>query len=427
MIKNRNNVSILARAIAIGLVALLFMTSVGSAFVTEYGTSVSKSGTINVALASNDAVASACGVIPGYEHIHRIEFINDGQYGNSRSWIPQSSSCSPVPWLMITFPSEKTINKVVFGRGNKYNDRDITSFNIQTSTDGANWISVYENNNFKGLVPKEDASISFNPVNAKYIKMNLQPYSAAIDEFEVYEAIGGTKESALELINSVSSRIDILKRNNLDTSIIDQALKNAKDAHDFGKYDEAYSLAQNAKTMADDAYQSYQLINSTQSEIDGAKSINADVSKAENKLKEAKDALAKGDYERAQSWANEAMQLAKYANIGTVSIKDLRALAPKYDEHSVVISGTIRSIETVYGIGYKFAMDDGSGMISVEYQGSLGDIQDGEKITASGIFQASTGTVVADNVQKSEITSAPAFEVILAVIGILMAFVLRRR
>jgi hypothetical protein len=243
--------------------------------------------------------------------------------------------------------------------------------------------------------------------------------------YEVYK--GGSKELNLKLINSVSSRIDTLKRNNLDTSIIEQALKNAKDAYDFGKYDEAYPLAQNAQKMADDAYQSYQDIKSAQSEIDREKFINADVSKAENKLKEAKDALAKGDYQRAQSWANEAMQLAKHASIGTVSIKNLKALVTKYDERSVVLSGTIRNIETVNGKGYEFAMDDGSGMISVVYQGSLGDIKDGDKVTTNGIFQASNGTVVADNVQKSGITSAPAFEVILAGIGILMAFVLRRR
>ncbi len=89
---------------------------------------------------------------------------------------------------------------------------------------------------------------------------------------------------------------------------------------------------------------------------------------------------------------------------------------------------TIRDIKTVYKEGYTFALDDGSGMVSVAYQGSLGGIKDGDKVTASGIFQASTGTVVADNVQKSGVGGVPGFEVIFAIAGLLaVAYLLRRR
>lgn len=237
-----------------------------------------------------------------------------------------------------------------------------------------------------------------------------------------------TKESTSELISSVSTRIDALKRNNVDTSLIEEALKNAQNAFDLGNHDEAYELAQSAQKMADDAYEAQQHIESAQSEIDDAESIGAEVNDAEAKLKEAKDALNKGNYEYAQYWADEASELAKHASIGSVQIKDLKALATKYDERTVVISGTIRDIETVYGEGYTFALDDGSGMISVSYQGSLGDIKDGDRVTASGIFQASTGTVVADNVQKSGVGGVPGFEVIFAIAGLLaVAYLLRRR
>ena len=240
---------------------------------------------------------------------------------------------------------------------------------------------------------------------------------------------GSTKDSTPDLIDSVLTRVDALKRDNIDTSLIEQSLTNAQDAYDSGNHDEAYELAQNAQKMADDAYEAQQDIESAESEIDGAKSIGADVKDAEAKLKEAKEALDKGNYEYARNWAADASELAKHTSIGSVQIKDLKALATKYDQRTVVISGTIRDIETVYGEGYTFALDDGSGMISVVYQGSLGDIRDGDKVTASGIFQASTGTVVADNVEKSGVGGGvPGFEAIFAIAGLLaVAYLLRRR
>ena len=94
----------------------------------------------------------------------------------------------------------------------------------------------------------------------------------------------------------------------------------------------------------------------------------------------------------------------------------------------MVVSGTIRDIETVYGKGYTFALDDGTGMISVVYEGGLGDIQEGDKVTVSGAFQASTGTVAAETVQKSGVGGVPGFEAIFAIAGLLtVAYLIRRR
>lgn len=263
-------------------------------------------------------------------------------------------------------------------------------------------------------------------------------FSGIIDEVTIYNralspeeikahylakrAGGSTEESTLDLINSVSTCIDALKRDNIDTSLIEQSLTNAQDAYDSGNHDEAYELAQNAQKMADDAYEAQQDIESAESEIDGAKSIGADVKDAEAKLKEAKEALDKGNYEYARNWAADASELAKHASIGSVQIKDLKALATRYDQRTVAISGTIRDIETVYGEGYTFALDDGSGMISVVYHGSLGDIKDGDRVAASGVFEASSRALVADTVQKSGGSgSASGFEAIFIIVGLLVA------
>ena len=290
------------------------------------------------------------------------------------------------------------------------------------------------------IVSAESTMIGHSPygIRAKFngIIDEVAIYSRALTPEEINahylakRAGGSTEESASELINSVSTRIDALKRNNVDTSLIEQALSNAQNAFDLGNHDEAYELARSAQKMADDAYEAQQHIESAQSEIDDAESIGAEVKEAEDKLKEAKDALNKGNYEYAQDWADDASELAKHASIGSVQINDLKALATKYDQRTVVISGTIRDIETVYGEGYTFALDDSSGMISVAYQGSLGDINDGDKVTASGIFEASTGTLVADTVQKSGVGGGgvPGFEAIFALTGLLaVAYLVRRR
>lgn len=81
---------------------------------------------------------------------------------------------------------------------------------------------------------------------------NGEFFNGIIDELAIYSraltaeeikahylakrAGGSTKESASDLINSVSTRIDVLKRSNVDTSLIEQALKNAQNAYDAGKY-----------------------------------------------------------------------------------------------------------------------------------------------------------------------------------------------
>jgi hypothetical protein len=42
---------------------------------------------VNVALASAGAKVTSSGNYPGASNIHRLEFVNDGKYGNGRSWI----------------------------------------------------------------------------------------------------------------------------------------------------------------------------------------------------------------------------------------------------------------------------------------------------------------------------------------------------
>jgi len=142
------------------------------------------------------------------------------------------------------------------------------------------------------------------------------------------------------------------------------------------------------------------LITYTQSEIDKAREINADVSSAELKLEQAKQALAQENYQIVQYMVDEAVWLAKRSSVGQITIKDLRARATLCSGHAVVITGAVRDLQSHYGTGYNFNLNDGTEGLSVTYQGVLSDIGDGYEVRVTGIFDASSETVAASMIEK---------------------------
>src|SRR5260221_3184852 len=66
----------------------------------------------NIALANAGTKARASSVYPNSE-IHRLEHLNDGQYGNSRSWISNERGKG---WVELEFPGTAAINRIAWGR-----------------------------------------------------------------------------------------------------------------------------------------------------------------------------------------------------------------------------------------------------------------------------------------------------------------------
>jgi hypothetical protein len=91
----------------------------------------------NVALATNSAKASASSVYPNSE-IHRLEHINDGQHGNSRSWISNERGKG---WVELEFAEPVTIDRVVWGRDReqRYNDRLAVDYHIEVANGSNDW------------------------------------------------------------------------------------------------------------------------------------------------------------------------------------------------------------------------------------------------------------------------------------------------
>jgi hypothetical protein len=93
----------------------------------------------NVALKAKTTSGGDYGPSP----IHKLEHINDGQYGNSRSWIAKEKT----GWVQFDFAQPQEISRVVWSRdrstsGRAYEDRLATSYRIEVSSDAKTWKTV---------------------------------------------------------------------------------------------------------------------------------------------------------------------------------------------------------------------------------------------------------------------------------------------
>ena len=93
----------------------------------------------NVALAQNGAIASSSG---DFVHpLHKLKHINDGNFGNAKSWISSTVSGG---WVQIEFAKIERIERVVWQRDQtgRYTDRLATKYEITASVDGEMWFRL---------------------------------------------------------------------------------------------------------------------------------------------------------------------------------------------------------------------------------------------------------------------------------------------
>jgi len=151
-------------------------------------------GDENLALASSGAKATASSCLEGYA-IHKIEHLNDDQYGNGHSWISAVES----GWAQVELPKTATISAVVFSRDRegRYQDRIPVAFEIQVSGDGREWCVVKKllaNNvvvpETKHLVPNRPIELGFSAQEAKYVRLVINKTNngspPCVDELEVH-------------------------------------------------------------------------------------------------------------------------------------------------------------------------------------------------------------------------------------------------
>jgi hypothetical protein len=97
---------------------------------------------VNVALANQGTRVASSGSYAN-NPAHKLEHINDGKYGNERSWISNQVGSG---WVTLTFPRPVVIDRVVWSRCRKnpprYRDRLATRYRIEVSLDGKAWREV---------------------------------------------------------------------------------------------------------------------------------------------------------------------------------------------------------------------------------------------------------------------------------------------
>ncbi len=131
----------------------------------------------NLALASTGAVASASSEYAS-NSIHQIAHLNDGEYGNSRSWIPTEGAMG---WATIELPAPRTLERVVWARDRNgaFGDRIATVYRIEVSLDGNAWQTVatswdraQRGGELKGLL--YDASLLASPEGEELDRLQKQ-------------------------------------------------------------------------------------------------------------------------------------------------------------------------------------------------------------------------------------------------------------
>lgn len=107
----------------------------------------------NVALATAGALRKSGGDI-GIAERHELRFINDGRYGNSRSWMAKEKGRG---WVELELAKEQTIERVVWGRDRegKFADRLAIDYQIEIEQSDGQWRTVADASDRRKYDPKE--------------------------------------------------------------------------------------------------------------------------------------------------------------------------------------------------------------------------------------------------------------------------------
>ena len=121
----------------------------------------------NVALASAGAKATASGVYAdGGNAFHQLAFVNDGRYGNSRSWIAKNRDNA---WVQIELAKPVTINRIKWARDREghYADRLAVEYTFDVATELGQWRTVARSADRPPTGDKAQTKLEFLLANLK--------------------------------------------------------------------------------------------------------------------------------------------------------------------------------------------------------------------------------------------------------------------
>ena len=144
----------------------------------------------NVALGSLGTKVTASGSV--HSTNHKLEHINDGQYGNSSSWM---SNTNGTGWIMFELPQATRIGKIVWSRDRqqKYTDRLATAFTLETGVAEGQLTELTHLGPARTAVQPTSNTDRITPVKAKRLRFTILATNGVepcIDELEVFNAEG---------------------------------------------------------------------------------------------------------------------------------------------------------------------------------------------------------------------------------------------
>ncbi|MDH4455058.1 MAG: PSD1 and planctomycete cytochrome C domain-containing protein [Verrucomicrobiota bacterium] len=106
----------------------------------------------NVALSTAGTLRKSGGDI-GVAERHELRFINDGRYGNGRSWMAKEQGKG---WVELEFKQEQTIERIVWGRDRegKFTDRLAIDYQIEIGDSAGQWHTAADASDRRKFDPK---------------------------------------------------------------------------------------------------------------------------------------------------------------------------------------------------------------------------------------------------------------------------------
>ena len=114
----------------------------------------------NVALATEGARPTSSGDTVVADR-HELRQINDGKYGNSRSWMSNEKGKG---WVVLEFPEEHTIDRVAWGRDREgmFSDRLAIRYLIEVADASGSWRAVADSTDRRGYQPGDQTPVRFS-------------------------------------------------------------------------------------------------------------------------------------------------------------------------------------------------------------------------------------------------------------------------
>lgn len=127
---------------------------------------------VNMASASRGTLVTSSGnrISPNR---HELRFVNDGQYGNSRSWMSDQTGGG---WVELEFPEPVEIHRVVWGRDRegKFRDRLPIDYRIDVMNAAGEWSTVADASDRQPFSPDDPGQPVFvadaSPESAQQLK-----------------------------------------------------------------------------------------------------------------------------------------------------------------------------------------------------------------------------------------------------------------